>query len=475
MLKMVGLLCGVLALGAGWVDRVSAEVGPKPILNITPQLYVLEPGTCPDDIEAVSASDRAAQFKQVGSPDVHFGYTKDAYWFRLEMGGLESTEALTLELNNPQLLSVTLYTPSPSGGYHGESVGVTKPFWERPLVTLAPSFPVEMVGAEGAEVYLRIQHYGALRFRAYLGPADAMREQAITWIALNILLAGSLLGLTIYHGCIFVGLRQEVYLWLSLFLFSITLNQMTFSGTANMLLWNEPSVWANHALTLTGIFCLAMGMCFSMCYLRSWKFAPGTSRLATGVIALGTIAGLLSFAGYPAVLYGVLAYVVIAPVLLVVMAVHSVRRGTVGVYLFLLSWGFVMVGEIVFASVYLDIVPDNAFTMNFMHVASLAAALIWSFSLTRQIRIRAAQQRAQLEREVGERTADLERALKDVKTLQGFLPVCSNCKMIRDDDGAWHSMESYVMANTEASFSHGICPGCATELYPKYFPPEGKQ
>ncbi|MBN1676039.1 MAG: GAF domain-containing protein [Kiritimatiellae bacterium] len=52
-----------------------------------------------------------------------------------------------------------------------------------------------------------------------------------------------------------------------------------------------------------------------------------------------------------------------------------------------------------------------------------------------------------------------------LRTLSGMLPICANCKKIRDDDGHGAQLESYFQANTEILFSHGICPECARELY----------
>jgi len=62
---------------------------------------------------------------------------------------------------------------------------------------------------------------------------------------------------------------------------------------------------------------------------------------------------------------------------------------------------------------------------------------------------------------------DLQVALAKVKTLSGFLPICASCKKIRDDEGYWHQIESYIRDHSDAEFSHGICPACARKLYPE--------
>jgi PAS domain S-box-containing protein len=62
----------------------------------------------------------------------------------------------------------------------------------------------------------------------------------------------------------------------------------------------------------------------------------------------------------------------------------------------------------------------------------------------------------------------LQQALDEVKTLRGILPICANCKKIRDDGGYWSQVEEYVSDHTEAQFSHGICPDCVEKLYPQF-------
>ena len=60
---------------------------------------------------------------------------------------------------------------------------------------------------------------------------------------------------------------------------------------------------------------------------------------------------------------------------------------------------------------------------------------------------------------------ELERALEEVKSLSGILPICSFCKKIRDDDGYWKQVEEYISEHSEAVFSHGLCQGCLEEHY----------
>ena len=63
---------------------------------------------------------------------------------------------------------------------------------------------------------------------------------------------------------------------------------------------------------------------------------------------------------------------------------------------------------------------------------------------------------------------ELKKALEQIKTLRGLLPICANCKKIRDDQGYWRQIESYISTHSEAEFSHSICPDCVKVLYPEF-------
>lgn len=77
---------------------------------------------------------------------------------------------------------------------------------------------------------------------------------------------------------------------------------------------------------------------------------------------------------------------------------------------------------------------------------------------------------AQQERE--KLIVELRKALSEVKTLSGLLPICSSCKKIRNDQGRWEALEAYIRDRSDAEFSHGICPECAHKLYPELYAKE---
>ncbi len=76
--------------------------------------------------------------------------------------------------------------------------------------------------------------------------------------------------------------------------------------------------------------------------------------------------------------------------------------------------------------------------------------------------------RKQIEQKQKKLVTEIKKALANVRMLSGLLPICSSCKKIRDNEGDWNTLESYIKSHSEADFSHGLCPECATKLYPEF-------
>lgn len=64
--------------------------------------------------------------------------------------------------------------------------------------------------------------------------------------------------------------------------------------------------------------------------------------------------------------------------------------------------------------------------------------------------------------------SELEASMSQLRVLHGVLPICASCKRIRDD-GRWKALEEFITQNSQADFTHGLCPECAKQLYPEVY------
>ena len=61
------------------------------------------------------------------------------------------------------------------------------------------------------------------------------------------------------------------------------------------------------------------------------------------------------------------------------------------------------------------------------------------------------------------------RQSREIKVLHGLLPICMWCKSIRNEDGSWQKLETYIHQHSDADFTHGLCPECKQERYGDLF------
>lgn len=137
--------------------------------------------------------------------------------------------------------------------------------------------------------------------------------------------------------------------------------------------------------------------------------------------------------------------------------------------------------EIVRFGISRSLLPENSFVINeppplykkyhtpLIVIISIGGSLLFLFFLFNGYQKKKTRDLEGMNRLLDRR---VEEALSEVKTLSGLLPVCARCKKIRDDSGYWEQLDSYVKKHTDVDFTHGLCPDCAAELYPKHFPPE---
>jgi MASE6 len=95
----------------------------------------------------------------------------------------------------------------------------------------------------------------------------------------------------------------------------------------------------------------------------------------------------------------------------------------------------------------------------------LIIRFISAFCMVTLLAVIMEQARVLVQRKLLNANLKLKKSLKEVKTLTGLLPICANCKDIRDDKGYWSQLEEYVQQHSDAQFSHGICPQCSDKLY----------
>jgi len=165
--------------------------------------------------------------------------------------------------------------------------------------------------------------------------------------------------------------------------------------------------------------------------------------------------------------------------------IYLVSYGTFRISLLMLTAVNAIYMGAAFVSIYILNQPGSLSREIFHVLCSIPAGIFISYMAslfrTQRERIHKARKEAETARDmlkiemrkVEENSRTLVRlneqlvdSILQVKTMSGFIPICANCKKIRDDKGYWDQIESYLHDHADLEFSSSLCPECAKELYP---------
>lgn len=131
-----------------------------------------------------------------------------------------------------------------------------------------------------------------------------------------------------------------------------------------------------------------------------------------------------------------------------------------------------VVGVLLIYAVNIEEIPDELAGFTTIVIAYLAASLLGYgnatlIASTRLVAFQSLNKEKVLNSELNLKNEELSQALDKVNALSGMLPICANCKKIRNDDGYYQQIEHFISEHSEVEFTHGICPECSNLLFPK--------
>jgi len=97
----------------------------------------------------------------------------------------------------------------------------------------------------------------------------------------------------------------------------------------------------------------------------------------------------------------------------------------------------------------------------FLSISGVFISIIIAFIATRLV--------LNAEKLLQDKNEKLQKAIDEIKVLQGILPICSFCKNIRNDQGYYEQIEGYIHKHSGVDFSHTICPSCMKKHYPEEY------
>ena len=221
---------------------------------------------------------------------LNFGYSQSVIWVRVKLRNPSSTEQnWLLQLENPLIDSVILFTPSATSRYERRLSGDTLPFSSRDLKHRSIIFHVKLKKSESKLVYLRFQTSGPFSLPLVLHNPISFQtkdhnEQGILGVFYGILVV-----MVFYNFFIYLVVRDRAYLYYVFFITTIMMALLYFTGTGFEFVWPNNPEWQRYG-NIFSCLCFVSANLFTVSFLNVKRTSP---RLNLLILVFNLLWGLI--------------------------------------------------------------------------------------------------------------------------------------------------------------------------------------
>ena len=358
-------------------------------------MQVLEDAGGMATIEEVASPASNAMFKANGADVLNAGYSKSAFWLKVDLhysprlSSAYPPRNWLLELGYPPMDQVELYLPDANGVYSlAQRTGDTLPWSSRQVKQNNFLFNVPFSPNESKTLYLRVQSEGSVQVPLSLWAPSAYIEAQPERFYVFGIIYGVLLVMLVYNLFIYISVRDVSYLYYILYIASFGLYQVSVNGAGVQFLWPESPWWANAATPFLIGAAALFGCQFARNFLRTATHSRWVDRLLCLMMAWGVLVmGLAVTAGYGLSLRLATALALAFTVVVFSAGLTAWLRGLRQARYFLIAWSAFLLGGIVNTLMVLGVLPNGFLTMYSSQFGSAIEVALLSLALADRINV----------------------------------------------------------------------------------------
>ncbi|WP_141733213.1 7TM diverse intracellular signaling domain-containing protein [Oligoflexus tunisiensis] len=320
---------------------------------------------------------------QVDVPN--FGYTKSAYWFRLQMKSPSLESSWILEVDYPPLDEISVYYQD-KGLWSARHSGDRFAFAQRDMNYRNPTFIIPGAGIQ--TVYFRVKSMGVLKLPLTLWHSQPFTEHVSgSMLALGAYF-GIMLVMVLYNLFIYISIRRISYLYYVLYITSYGLAMLALNGFGFQYIWPTYPAWNGFMVPVLEALSFATLTLFMASYLNTKTHTPRLHwvLLALRIYSLVAIASAFIL-GYDVaiklVTFGVMFFVIFVFLANIV----RLRMGFRPAKYFLIAFSSLLVGVFLFALASAGLLPSNFLTDYGLQIGSLMEVVLLSLGLADRINL----------------------------------------------------------------------------------------
>ncbi len=380
-------------------------------------------------------------FKKSNTPVPIFSSPQNNIWVRFRIKDLSNYNGLYLSINYADISLLKLYEVNSSGQLHLINEGGNAyNFSNRQGNSINYNFILPLKKNEERYFYLNAISSHPYELPVYINTNETITLASLKENMIIGLYCGVIISTILYNLFLFFSTRDRNYLVYVIYLFALCFAQITLEGWSFKFFWpNFPQV--NHYIVIS-TSCLAsiLAIVFAKYFLNTAYYSPRLDRLLSVLLTLYLGATILSFTRFSWISYLSFNYLgLIEAVFLLVTSMVVYKKGNSAALFYLIAWSLLLSGFFIYLLKNLSILPLNEFTHFVLYIGSAIEAVLLSFALANKINIlrkekelsqaealRISQEKEKLiidqnitlEKEVKQRTAELEKTLLHLKDTQ---------------------------------------------------------
>ena len=361
-------------------------------------------------------------------------------WIRFSVYNHSDEDKCYLNLKYTNLSKITLYKLIGNSlvklQSQGNSLALAKVENPTPNFVFLLNTPV----GNTQPFFLEVESIHPIILPAYISTNKKLAKVNIKFTAIVALYCGIIGTMFIYNFFLFVSVKDKNYLIYSIYTFTLLLAQLTATGYMYKYVWYNYINLNNYSVIWTTNFSFIAATFYSYNFLQVKKYLPQIRWIFGLIIGVCIVDMFLALFRFTNISYVILNYItIVSCILVLIVTIAIAQKGFSPAYLYLIAWSSLFISLILLALRNLDVIPYNDITASVIYIGSAIETILLSFALANKINIYKKEkeesqaqalkvskenekliqeQNVSLEKQVAQRTYDLEKTLRDLKDAQ---------------------------------------------------------
>lgn len=313
----------------------------------------------------------------------NFSFTKSAYWFKLPIRNLSSSNSRwMLEIAYPLLDEIDLYLVRHNQIVSEFHTGDEQNFYSRPVAHRNFVFPMTLEQKDSAHIYIRLKSNDTIQLPIVFWEEKTFIEESQKTLLSQGFYFGIMFIMVMYNLFIFTSVRDNSYIYYVGYITFFSLFQAAQAGLLYQYFWTESPYWNRISMLVFTSTTIAIAGLF----VRDFLDLKDNKSWYTPLLAIVAGAGFVGiFASFVIPYFTMIKILVLLGLAVVTSAFcasfHQWSLGSVSAKYFSIAFAVLLVGVAMLILNKLGVIPRNTVTESSAQIGAVVEAFLLSLAL----------------------------------------------------------------------------------------------